>query len=87
MSWVTSIHHPHHGRGEGYLYRHGLQRGRRPQVELAKYNFTKLNTEEGATRPWWTDSFYITKGDEDPKNDAVLLRSRDQPMQVRTMEL
>lgn len=57
-----------------------------PEVELAEYNFTKLNTEEGHPGREWTDTFYITKGDEDPKNDAVLLRSQTSPMQVRTME-
>ena len=57
-----------------------------PEVELAEYNFTKLNTEEGHPGREWTDTFYITKGEEDPKNDAVLLRSQTSPMQVRTME-
>lgn len=57
-----------------------------PEVELAEYNFTRLNTEEGHPGREWTDTFYITPGDEDPKNDAVLLRSQTSPMQVRTME-
>ena len=57
-----------------------------PEVELAEYNFTKLNTEEGHPGREWTDTFYITKGEEDPKTDAVLLRSQTSPMQVRTME-
>ncbi len=57
-----------------------------PEVELAEYNFTRLNTEEGHPGREWTDTFYITPGDKDPKNDAVLLRSQTSPMQVRTME-
>jgi phenylalanyl-tRNA synthetase alpha chain len=57
-----------------------------PEVELAKYNFTKLNTEEGHPGREWTDTFYITPGKDDPKNDAVLLRSQTSPMQVRVME-
>lgn len=57
-----------------------------PEVELAEYNFTRLNTEEGHPGREWTDTFYITEGDKDPKNDAVLLRSQTSPMQVRTME-
>jgi phenylalanyl-tRNA synthetase alpha chain len=57
-----------------------------PEVELAEYNFTRLNTEEGHPGREWTDTFYITEGEDDPKNDAVLLRSQTSPMQVRTME-
>ncbi len=57
-----------------------------PEVELAEYNFTRLNTEEGHPGREWTDTFYITPGDVDPKNDAVLLRSQTSPMQVRVME-
>ena len=57
-----------------------------PEIELAEYNFTRLNTEEGHPGREWTDTFYITPGDKDPKNDAVLLRSQTSPMQVRTME-
>ncbi len=57
-----------------------------PEIELAEYNFTRLNTEEGHPGREWTDTFYITPGEEDPKNDAVLLRSQTSPMQVRTME-
>ncbi len=57
-----------------------------PEVELAEYNFTRLNTDEGHPGREWTDTFYITPGDQDPKNDAVLLRSQTSSMQVRTME-
>ncbi len=64
----------------------GFQVVEGPEVELAAYNFTKLNTEEGHPGREWTDTFYITPGDVDPKNDAVLLRSQTSPMQVRTME-
>ncbi len=57
-----------------------------PEIELAEYNFTKLNTEEGHPGREWTDTFYITPGKDDPKNDAVLLRSQTSPMQIRVME-
>ncbi len=57
-----------------------------PEIELAEYNFTRLNIEEGHPGREWTDTFYITAGEEDPKNDAVLLRSQTSPMQIHTME-
>ncbi|MCD7881279.1 MAG: phenylalanine--tRNA ligase subunit alpha [Clostridiales bacterium] len=57
-----------------------------PEIELAAYNFTRLNTEEGHPGREWTDTFYITEGHDDPKNDAVLLRSQTSPMQIRVME-
>ncbi|MCD7838659.1 MAG: phenylalanine--tRNA ligase subunit alpha, partial [Clostridiales bacterium] len=64
----------------------GFQVAEGPEIELAAYNFTKLNTEEGHPGREWTDTFYITEGKDDPKNDAVLLRSQTSPMQIRVME-
>ncbi|MCD7929631.1 MAG: phenylalanine--tRNA ligase subunit alpha [Clostridiales bacterium] len=64
----------------------GFQVAEGPEIELAAYNFTKLNTEEGHPGREWTDTFYITPGKDDPKNDAVLLRSQTSPMQIRVME-
>ena len=51
-----------------------------PEVELAEYNFDKLNAEEGHPSRDWSDTFYF---DEDSR---VMLRSQTSPMQVRTME-
>ena len=51
-----------------------------PEVELADYNFTKLNTEEGHPAREWSDTFYITE------DSSVLLRTQTSPMQVRVME-
>ncbi len=51
-----------------------------PEVELAKYNFDKLNAEEGHPSRDWSDTFYF---DEDSR---VMLRSQTSPMQVRAME-
>ena len=51
-----------------------------PEVELATYNFDKLNAEEGHTSRDWSDTFYF---DEDSR---VMLRSQTSPMQVRAME-
>ena len=51
-----------------------------PEIELADYNFTKLNIEEGHPSREWTDTFYFT---EDSK---YLLRTQTSPMQIRTME-
>ncbi|MCD7887649.1 MAG: phenylalanine--tRNA ligase subunit alpha [Clostridiales bacterium] len=64
----------------------GFQVAEGPEIELAAYNFTRLNTEEGHPGREWTDTFYITEGKDDPKNDAVLLRSQTSPMQIRVME-
>lgn len=51
-----------------------------PEVELADYNFTKLNTEEGHPARDWSDTFYL-------KDDSsVLLRTQTSPMQIRAME-
>ncbi len=51
-----------------------------PEVELADYNFTKLNIDEGHPSREWTDTFYFT---EDSK---VLLRTQTSPMQIHAME-
>ena len=51
-----------------------------PEIELATYNFDKLNAEEGHPSRDWSDTFYF---DEDSR---VMLRSQTSPMQVRAME-
>ena len=51
-----------------------------PEVELAEYNFDRLNAEEGHPSRDWSDSFYF---DEDAR---VMLRSQTSPMQVRAMD-
>ena len=51
-----------------------------PEVELAEYNFTRLNIQEGHPSRDWSDTFYF---DEDSR---VMLRSQTSPMQVRAME-
>ena len=51
-----------------------------PEVELAYYNFDRLNAEEGHPSRDWSDTFYF---DEDSR---VMLRSQTSPMQVHAME-
>ena len=51
-----------------------------PEVELADYNFTKLNIEEGHPSRDRSDTFYFTD------DDSVLLRTQTSPMQIRYME-
>ena len=51
-----------------------------PEVELAEYNFDKLNAGEGHPSRDWSDTFYITE------DSSVLLRTQTSPMQVRVME-
>ena len=51
-----------------------------PEVELAEYNFDKLNAEEGHPSRDWSDTFYFDSG------SRVMLRSQTSPMQVRAME-
>ena len=51
-----------------------------PEIELAEYNFTKLNTEEGHPARDRSDTFYMTD------DDSVLLRTQTSPMQIRVME-
>lgn len=51
-----------------------------PEVELADYNFTKLNIEEGHPSRDRSDTFYLAE------DDSVLLRTQTSPMQIRVME-
>ncbi|WP_294514493.1 phenylalanine--tRNA ligase subunit alpha [uncultured Intestinimonas sp.] len=51
-----------------------------PEVELAKYNFDRLNAEEGHPSRDWSDTFYFDK------DSRVMLRSQTSPMQVRAMD-
>ena len=51
-----------------------------PEIELASYNFDKLNAGEGHPSRDWSDTFYF---DTDSR---VMLRSQTSPMQVRAME-
>ena len=51
-----------------------------PEVELADYNFTRLNTPDGHPARDHSDTFYVTE------DDAVLLRTQTSPMQIRVME-
>ncbi len=51
-----------------------------PEVELASYNFTRLNIEEGHPSRDRSDTFYFDD------NDEVLLRTQTSPMQIRFME-
>ena len=51
-----------------------------PEVELADYNFTRLNIEEGHPSRDRSDTFYFTD------DDSILLRTQTSPMQIRFME-
>ena len=51
-----------------------------PEIELASYNFDRLNAEEGHPSRDWSDTFYFDK------DSRVMLRSQTSPMQVRAME-
>ena len=51
-----------------------------PEVELADYNFTRLNIEDGHPSRDRSDTFYFTD------DDTVLLRTQTSPMQIRVME-
>ena len=52
-----------------------------PEVELASYNFTRLNIEEGHPSRDRSDTFYFND------DDSVLLRTQTSPMQIRFMEV
>ncbi len=52
-----------------------------PEIELADYNFTRLNIEEGHPSRDRSDTFYFTD------DDSVLLRTQTSPMQIRAMEI
>ena len=58
----------------------GFQVAEGPEIELAEYNYTKLNTEEGHPAREWGDTFYIKE------DSSLLLRTQTSPMQVRVME-
>ena len=51
-----------------------------PEIELASYNFTRLNIEEDHPSRDRSDTFYFTD------DDSVLLRTQTSPMQIRVME-
>ena len=51
-----------------------------PEVELASYNFTRLNIEDGHPSRDRSDTFYFND------DDSVLLRTQTSPMQIRYME-
>ena len=51
-----------------------------PEVELAEYNFTKLNIQEGHPSRDRSDTFYFTD------DDSLLLRTQTSPMQIRAMD-
>ena len=51
-----------------------------PEVELAEYNFTKLNIDEGHPSRDWTDTLYFSE------DGRILLRTQTSPMQVHAME-
>ena len=51
-----------------------------PEIELADYNFTRLNIEEGHPSRDRSDTFYFNN------EDSLLLRTQTSPMQIRVME-
>ena len=51
-----------------------------PEIELASYNFDRLNADEGHPSRDWSDTFYFDK------DSRVMLRSQTSPMQVRALE-
>ena len=51
-----------------------------PEVELADYNFAKLNTPDDHPAREWSDTFYLTE------DSNVLLRTQTSSMQIRAME-
>ncbi len=50
------------------------------EVELAEYNFDKLNEVEGHPAREWSDTFYFTE------DSSILLRTQTSPMQIHVME-
>ena len=50
-----------------------------PEIELADYNFTKLNTPNDHPAREWSDTFYLTE------DSNVLLRTQTSNMQIRAM--
>jgi phenylalanyl-tRNA synthetase alpha chain len=51
-----------------------------PEVELADYNFTKLNTPADHPAREWSDTFYLRE------DSSILLRTQTSNMQIRAME-
>ncbi len=51
-----------------------------PEIELAEYNFDRLNAPANHPSREWTDTFYFDN------ESSVILRSQTSPMQVRAME-
>ena len=51
-----------------------------PEVELADYNFTKLNTPADHPAREWSDTFYLKE------DSSILLRTQTSNMQIRAME-
>jgi phenylalanyl-tRNA synthetase alpha chain len=58
----------------------GFQIAEGPEVELADYNFTKLNTPEGHPARDWQDTFYLSE------DGSIVLRTQTSPVQIRVME-
>jgi len=54
----------------------GFQIAEGPEVELADYNFTKLNTLENHPAREWTDTFYIEE------DSSLLLRTQTSPLWI-----
>ena len=50
------------------------------EVELAEYNFDKLNEQPNHPAREWTDTFYFTE------DSSILLRTQTSPMQIHVME-
>lgn len=60
------------------IYRMGYEIADGPEVELATYNFDKLNTPQDHPARDIQDTFYVT--------DDIVLRSQTSPVQARVME-
>ncbi|MCI2105755.1 MAG: phenylalanine--tRNA ligase subunit alpha [Intestinimonas sp.] len=58
----------------------GFEVAEGPEIELADYNFTRLNTPEGHPAREWSDTFYLKE------DSSLLLRTQTSPMQIRVME-
>ena len=50
------------------------------EVELAEYNFDKLNEQPNHPAREWSDTFYFTE------DSSILLRTQTSPMQIHVME-
>jgi len=58
----------------------GFQIAEGPEIELAEYNFTRLNTSEGHPAREWQDTFYLRE------DSSLLLRTQTSAIQIRVME-